>query len=434
MSDRELTPLRVVGLSARSWDSLRRTAERLADHLDEHPSYELGDLVATLARGRQHFPVRLAVLARDLSGLAGTLRAAVRPGDRPDNVVVATVRSERRYVMVLADPDAGPDLVAEPDADGDAFVRWQVDAARQLTAWGPAPDEILGVGLGVRSRELLLGPDDRSVADGTPAADGVLALVLGSRATSPPGTLPDTPVSEVVELRPDPTTDDAVAGTVARLWCAGLDMDLTLGLPGRRVHLPGTAFDRPGDDADSRPVTAAYRYRDNRPLTALQQRLLFHDLVRTSACTEHYVAAAVRLAGVDLDTLHKAVTAVQSEHGELRTVFWQSPERWMSGLRAEPGVEVEIRAELLDDGGPDDDEVVRRLMAEPVPLVERVPLRIFWVPDGDGHGLLAFVAYRGVIDRDSLAELVAATVRDGPVECPPDAGHSAQGVRTYGMD
>jgi polyketide synthase 5 len=70
-------------LSATSADGLRRTAKRIADWVDTNPAdVSATDLAYTLARRRQHRPVRTAVFADTLEQLADRLRE-VADGDFP---------------------------------------------------------------------------------------------------------------------------------------------------------------------------------------------------------------------------------------------------------------------------------------------------------------------------------------------------------------
>ncbi|MFC3455611.1 SDR family NAD(P)-dependent oxidoreductase [Amycolatopsis speibonae] len=80
----------VFALSARSPEVLRARAADLADWLEEHRTVPLDAVAATLARSRDHLPVRGAVVAGERGRVAAALRemAAVETGPVPDVVFV----------------------------------------------------------------------------------------------------------------------------------------------------------------------------------------------------------------------------------------------------------------------------------------------------------------------------------------------------------
>ncbi|MFG2590380.1 SDR family NAD(P)-dependent oxidoreductase [Streptomyces sp. NPDC048438] len=85
----------LVVLSALSPEQLRTQAERLVAHVRRHPDLDLGDVSATLLRGRRHCPVRLACVVRDTAHLAASLdrwltdgrEEEVRTADLTENAV-----------------------------------------------------------------------------------------------------------------------------------------------------------------------------------------------------------------------------------------------------------------------------------------------------------------------------------------------------------
>ncbi|WP_441251382.1 CurL C-terminal domain-containing protein [Kitasatospora sp. McL0602] len=131
----------------------------------------------------------------------------------------------------------------------------------------------------------------------------------------------------------------AYAHRIARQWADGLDVDTTLGRPGRRVRLPGYAFRR--DVAGSLAPEAA---QGQRPLTPHEQRWLFHDLVRSSGSADHNVTAVASLpAGPGTPgSVAEGFAALQRLHPELRTVFAERGGRWSA--RTEPSPVVLTRA------------------------------------------------------------------------------------------
>jgi polyketide synthase 5 len=82
----EAAPL-LFPLSATSSDSLRRTADRLAEWVKAHGDVALPDLAYTLARRRAHRRVRTAVIARSTSELSDALRD-VAGGDTPSTTAL----------------------------------------------------------------------------------------------------------------------------------------------------------------------------------------------------------------------------------------------------------------------------------------------------------------------------------------------------------
>jgi polyketide synthase 5 len=86
-------------LSATSADELRRTAGRLADWVAKRPDLVLGDLAYTLARRRNHRPVRTVVLAGSRERLIEELHE-VAEGDAPYQPAVA--QDDRGPVWVFS--------------------------------------------------------------------------------------------------------------------------------------------------------------------------------------------------------------------------------------------------------------------------------------------------------------------------------------------
>ncbi|PHQ51842.1 polyketide synthase [Streptomyces cinnamoneus] len=89
-----------VLLSGRSDEALRDQAQRLLDHLSEHPGTALADLGHTLATGRTLFDHRAAVLADDLDALTAAL-TALAAGNSANALVQGVARGERRTAFVF---------------------------------------------------------------------------------------------------------------------------------------------------------------------------------------------------------------------------------------------------------------------------------------------------------------------------------------------
>nr|WP_246421919.1 non-ribosomal peptide synthetase [Nocardiopsis mwathae] len=76
---REPEGARLYLISARSEPLLARSAARQLEALDRHPEYRLDDVCRTMRGGREHQPVRAAVLCEDRAGLRAGLERLLRP-------------------------------------------------------------------------------------------------------------------------------------------------------------------------------------------------------------------------------------------------------------------------------------------------------------------------------------------------------------------
>ncbi|WP_099350260.1 beta-ketoacyl synthase N-terminal-like domain-containing protein [Erwinia amylovora] len=88
-------PLHLIPLSATNAITLQRVVTDLLNHLHQHPDIELADVAYTLQRGRQHWPVRKAIVAGSLADLISGLRQpqGVVPGSSSAAVVTALATS-----------------------------------------------------------------------------------------------------------------------------------------------------------------------------------------------------------------------------------------------------------------------------------------------------------------------------------------------------
>lgn len=98
-AERSATEPLLFPLSSTSADELRRAAGRLADWVAAHEDVALPDLAYTLARRRDHRPVRTAVIARNRSELAEALQH-VAGGDTPHQAAVG--QDDRGPVWVFS--------------------------------------------------------------------------------------------------------------------------------------------------------------------------------------------------------------------------------------------------------------------------------------------------------------------------------------------
>ncbi|WP_172381392.1 type I polyketide synthase [Streptomyces sp. MNP-20] len=117
----------LLTLSATNSASLRAAATALAEHLEEHPELDLADVAFTTRTGRTAFPVRRALVCRDLTEAVARLRA--------DEGADGRTAPERKHRVGLLLPGAAvpPDGVGELYGSEPAF-RAAVDACADLTA------------------------------------------------------------------------------------------------------------------------------------------------------------------------------------------------------------------------------------------------------------------------------------------------------------
>ncbi|AEV87080.1 polyketide synthase type I [Actinoplanes sp. SE50] len=333
----------------------------------------IDDLDAALTE-RFGAPVRL------LDAAAGGTPAA--PGDRAAAVTVAVgyaIAEQLREWGVTADTCTGAGVGARTAAvlAGELDITTAVAQAWAGEPHSPAPGT---------AEPSPSGPDTQ------PAAPDVLSVEIGPR----PGLSPAGDI--VVAVLPGEDEVAALAAAAAEVWCLGADV--VLSAPGDRVHLPGYPFERAAD-ADPRPaaaqaVTNAWREvfgtstpgtelgplvtlrraiaarwgyaptlpqlaaapddrqvladlteiataesgstRRERPLTAREQRLVFHDAVRAgSSSAEHTVQLSIPLEREpDPDALDAALRDAQLARPLLRTVFRRRDDRWVAAEMPHP--------------------------------------------------------------------------------------------------
>jgi phthiocerol/phenolphthiocerol synthesis type-I polyketide synthase E len=189
-------PWQLLPVSGRTAAAAGRAAARLADHLDQHPELDLGDVAFTFQDGRRHFAVRRFAVAADSAAAAEALRSgkpsrpsagaapAVRPqvvfmlpggGAQHHDMGIGIYRSERVYreevdrCAEILLPRLGfdlrrllfPSLFAQADerqnsamgrSGGPAVVSALFVAeyalARLWISWGVAPRGMIGHSLG----------------------------------------------------------------------------------------------------------------------------------------------------------------------------------------------------------------------------------------------------------------------------------------------
>ncbi|WFE98691.1 condensation domain-containing protein [Micromonospora sp. WMMD964] len=270
---------RLLPISARTPDDLVRTCTRVAVAL-RPGSARLADVAATLGAGRDHHPVRLAVVATDTRTAATALAAEAtwRRSADPEGAGAQSATdagSTPRVVLLFsgdaevpADATVAPLPTSLPLRGSRAdTVAWQLDAHRRMVAAGVPVHGMLSSGAAryaVRWLRDELTPEDTvelTDRESFPVADpqrlrhavaevlhdGPVVVVelglrgeLGDALTDP--AAPGGP-RDVLRLPPGP---DGLLRLLGALYSVGVDLDwaaladVPAGPPARRIHLPGT--------------------------------------------------------------------------------------------------------------------------------------------------------------------------------------------------
>ncbi|MEV6164504.1 SDR family NAD(P)-dependent oxidoreductase, partial [Streptomyces sp. NPDC052052] len=158
----------IVTLSATNSASLREAAAALADHLAEHPGLGLADAAFTTRTGRTAFPVRRALVCRDLADAVARLRC--------DDGADGRVSPERghRVGLVLPGGRERPGGIGELYRTEPAF-RAAVDACADLAAGRFGVDLRGSLGLDRRPAEDADDAAGNGPAAGSSAAGAELA-------------------------------------------------------------------------------------------------------------------------------------------------------------------------------------------------------------------------------------------------------------------
>jgi hypothetical protein len=438
---------RIFAISARSADGIDRTRAGLADFLRTAAGIKPADVATTLASGRQAFNWRAAWLAEDRASLLIALQ------ERPPLSCVRVPAGERSAAVVFSCAAGPRGTLARRWAERSPEVRrWLGRAAAELDAAGT--EALLGalddpespwhaaaqiaVQYGFYRQLVIGGWTPQVIMAEDDAARPLVALAAGSiglaqaltgqpdRARCPwlavpgaAGTAPEAPSAD--DQRPRWLRDASLivratrAGTlapqaetvldaegegdlltlIARLWCHGAAMDLTLGQPGKRIHLPGSSLERVAPAVELPPGMESAR-----PLTSFEQRLLFQDFVRASSSAEHNVVAAAHLTPpLDLALLDEAWREEQEERPSLRTVYLRVSDRWLACVRREPLSSCDAVAET------DHGKAFHQALTQEFELTER-PLHRLVVADGATAQLLVLAAHQVAASRDTLAGLL----------------------------
>ncbi|MEU6556736.1 hypothetical protein ABZ915_41810 [Streptomyces sp. NPDC046915] len=446
-------------MSARDPRSLAVLCDRLADRLARAPQTDPDDVALTLDTGRERFDCRHAVVGHDLADLVNRLREPVggedaagpRPGDPAAGVVLLldgtsgdgpaaelpgladALRQAEDAARQAEEAARQGEDAAPPGADVAAAraVAVQYAAARWLLARRLTPVAVRGEGrVGALAAAAVRG--DLPVADVLRAAAAGLAPAPAEDAPGPREALvvrvgrraavDGTAHGEEEPLVLDPADGTSAARLLARLWCRGLDVDTTLGRPGRRLRLPGHPMWRrtPGE----------HRAEDTgRPLTPYEQRWLFYDLVRRETSGDHAAVAARAVPGPapEAAAVAAAFTELQRRHPALRTVFGERGGRWWASAGALPPA-----APDLLPADPDGDprrltEAVRTAAGRPFVLRD-APLVHCCVQEGPTHWALALAVYEPLTASVTPADLTAelqALLTAGPLRQAAPAPEAA---------
>jgi Condensation domain len=353
----------VLALSARSREALCQARLRLANHLTDQPE-SLADVAATLHHGRERFAVRCAVTATRLTEAVALLHQ-LPPDDTAARCETDTSRSmppgypPQLWVTFAAESRWGDDgphyglpqvqaALATTSGTADPAVR-SAAVQRALVAWltslGVEPDQ-------VRFAQPP-GAESPPHPDPVPAAEIHMVLRGGQPVRS------DALLFDVAE-------PGSYSATAVLLWNLGFDVDVTLGRPGRRLRLPGYAFEHQTGESISQSAPAEAGSEEIRPLTYLEQRRLFHDLVRTGEGAEYNRTAAGILTGpLDHAEIQSAFSKLQEHHPQLRTVLEEAGGRWRARVLAMPSVPVIFLDAAHASGGPSPEGVLAMVAKRP---------------------------------------------------------------------
>ncbi len=266
----------LVGVSARSRAALEAACTRLAVALrDGRPG--LVDVAYTLNEGRDHYPHRVAVVARDTAELAVKLAAHatwLRHDEATGSAAAAAATPPRLVLLFSGDAEPPPEASQpEPPAElplaGPAAVTvgWQLAAYRRLVDTGFVIHAILSSGVSryaVRWLRGELSASDRAelaTDAGNRSADleRLRAAAAELTATGPTVLLELGVSGEIsrllatelagtpeVEVHTVPSRPDGLLEAIGRLYEAGLTPDWSAltptGAVPQRVSLPGYPF------------------------------------------------------------------------------------------------------------------------------------------------------------------------------------------------
>lgn len=257
-----------------------------------------------------------------------------RPGLDPQSVAATLAHGrvpfEFRSVRIV--PDGTSTSVAEMLAAADEL------APKVRVVEGHAPRAQRTVAVIVHDRALAERALPRLVEYGLPrseSGDEEDAVELHIGAAAPPDA-----GSGVALLASD---EFALQVAAAELWCRGIDIHPVSRAP--RVHLPARSFRAADEDGElSAEPTAKTQ---GRPLTGREQRLVFHDAVRSgSSSAEHSVTAVCPLpVNTDLAQLDQAWCALQEQQSLLRRYFTRSGDQWLALEADRPLTRLETSAD-----------------------------------------------------------------------------------------
>jgi amino acid adenylation domain-containing protein/non-ribosomal peptide synthase protein (TIGR01720 family) len=130
-------------ISARSEALLARSAERQFEFLKDRPDYRLDDVCHTMRVGRDHQPVRAAILCEDRDGLLAGLERLLRPQEEHEEPFPSG-----RTVLLRQAPQSAPaspgDAATAPGGVGrsglpERFLAWRDAVTDYLTGHGRPP-------------------------------------------------------------------------------------------------------------------------------------------------------------------------------------------------------------------------------------------------------------------------------------------------------
>ncbi|MEU6162289.1 hypothetical protein [Streptomyces sp. NPDC047130] len=433
---------RVLAVSARDETAAAAMCRRLADRLERDPSLSPDDVAVTLAHGRERFAVRHAVTGTDGAGLAAALRQSAglpRPAGTARPLVLdlgdGSVPAEDPALPQVAEAlEAVAALGLPPGPGRDAARAAAVlhGIGAWLSAHGLRADAVRGLGPAASAAAALRGavpladalraaatasPEEGAtvVADGPELVVRIAGPGPGPGSGSAPASAPGTGTPDEADgdsdgesasdgLRLDPLDASSYARLFAELWERGLDVDCSLGAPGRRTRLPGYPFQRSG------PVAGPPE--GLRPLKPAEQRPFFHDLVRRGDAAEHVLSAtAVRPGPAPAPAdVEAALAGLLERRPHLRTVFTRHAGRWFATESPQP-----VRVEVL---APDErDEPGARARAATLGTsfaAADVPLLRCALAPADGRWAVALAVYSPVAGASSADGLLGELLTGWP--------------------
>jgi hypothetical protein len=257
------------------------------------------------------------------------------------------------------------------------------DALERVRGWG----ELVAEGA-------IEAEEDEDAPARDPQAPPTLTIADTITLTGP-GDTPRWSASIAHRVAPDAADLLMLA---ARLWSRGVPVDLTLGTPGRRIHIPAYAFRRGSAGLPETRPARALPGAGTRALSPVEQRLVFYDLVHGDRDERPRAAASEVVVGpVDVERLRAHWYEIQLERPLLRTVFSRIDDVWCGVIHDRPLVDLAVGKESPADAAEP---------GEPLRLTDTPLVRADLTVGADGAHTLTLAACEALIDARDLGALV----------------------------